>query len=226
MSWGIMMAAALVSDNHRETFKTLVDQKQLEGFDADDSILTSLLGACRQAGLIEEGVNCFNSMHNAAPTVEQYGCLADLLGRIGCLEMAADVIQTMPVREDVLMWTALLNSCKMHGNKDLADLCLQHVLRLDPDDTSGYVLIASMYSESGNLKNDSASKEKFVPIQPSCAEICSCRDSITTRYDEDPSVQHCETCSIWSVKNQEMCFHNSSSFQERFAACIVLSFHL
>jgi pentatricopeptide repeat protein len=256
MSWGIMISAALLSDDRRETFEVLVDQKQLEGFDADDSILTSVLGACRQVGLIREGVNCFNSMHNTAPTAEQYGCLADLLGRIGCLEMAADVIQTMPVREDVLMWTALLHSCKMHGNNDLADRCLQHVLRLDPDDTSGYVLIASMYSEPGNSKSDSACKEKLslekrscfsrrdrtfhgdrdqypklgardsVPIQPICVEIGSCRDSIAAHCDQDPSLQHCcETASIWSMKNQEMCFHNSWSFQDCFLClhCACLS---
>ncbi|KAL6214794.1 hypothetical protein ACLB2K_014226 [Fragaria x ananassa] len=50
----------------------------------------------------------------------------------------------MPMEPNVSAWGALLNSCKTHGNVELAKLSAQKLLDLDPEDSGAYVLLANL----------------------------------------------------------------------------------
>ncbi|KAF2287845.1 hypothetical protein GH714_002943 [Hevea brasiliensis] len=66
-----------------------------------------VLSACCHAGFVEQGKRYFTSMksvHNINPDIKQFGCMVDLLGRAGRLEEAEEMIRSMPVRADVVIW--------------------------------------------------------------------------------------------------------------------------
>jgi pentatricopeptide repeat protein len=102
--------------------------------------------------LLDEGQVLYNLMvrdYGINPTVQHYTCMIDLLGHCGQLDEAYDLVRNMSVKPDSGVWGALLNSCKIHGNVELAELALEKLIELEPDDSGNYVILANMYAQSG-----------------------------------------------------------------------------
>ncbi|XP_004486752.1 putative pentatricopeptide repeat-containing protein At3g23330 [Cicer arietinum] len=112
-----------------------------------------VLAACSRGRLLDEGRELYNLMvrdYGINPTVQHYTCMVDLLGHCGQLDEAYNLIRHMSVKPDSGVWGALLNSCKIHGNVELAELALEKLIALEPDDSGNYVILANMYAQSGN----------------------------------------------------------------------------
>ncbi|KAJ7009136.1 hypothetical protein NC653_007698 [Populus alba x Populus x berolinensis] len=71
------------------------------------------------------------------PQIEHYGCMVDLLGRLGRLEEAYGFIRMMKVAPDHVMLGALLSACKIHGNLELAEQVAKSLVACKNAD-SGY----------------------------------------------------------------------------------------
>ncbi|XP_043705287.1 pentatricopeptide repeat-containing protein At3g29230-like [Telopea speciosissima] len=115
----------------------------------DEVTFLSVLSACRHSGFIEEGRRFFNLMsqvYNMTPKVEHYGCLVDLLGRAGLLDEAKELIETMETKSSVPMWGALLGACNRLGNVQMGEYAAKHLIELDPNDPSSYVVLSNMYA--------------------------------------------------------------------------------
>ncbi|KAB2627506.1 pentatricopeptide repeat-containing protein [Pyrus ussuriensis x Pyrus communis] len=111
----------------------------------------SVLGACSHAGLVEEGKILFNSMvkeHGLYPSVEHYACMVDLLGRANRLDEAAKVIDNMRIEPGAKVWGALLGSCRIHCNVELAERASRRLFELEPRNAGNYVLLADIYAEA------------------------------------------------------------------------------
>ncbi|CAH1450938.1 unnamed protein product [Lactuca virosa] len=79
---------------------TLMQQEKIA---PNEVTFTSILKACSVAGLVEEGWKHFESMtkeHGIVPTLEHYGCMVDLYGRLGHLDEALRFIHSMPCAPD------------------------------------------------------------------------------------------------------------------------------
>jgi pentatricopeptide repeat protein len=66
-----------------------------EGVQPDDITFICLLSACSHAGLVDEGMLLYASMirHYMIPAkLEHYTCMIDLLGHVGCLQEAENMI--------------------------------------------------------------------------------------------------------------------------------------
>ncbi|KAL4582734.1 hypothetical protein LXL04_007293 [Taraxacum kok-saghyz] len=80
---------------------------------------TSLLFACSQSGLLNEGLLMFQIMKEKfriLPLSHHYGCIVDLLGRSGHLREAYEFIVGEKVEDDVVLWRSLLHSCRVHDD--------------------------------------------------------------------------------------------------------------
>lgn len=113
----------------------------------DDITFVGLLSACSRSGLVSEGRNYFENMervYSIKPKVKHYSCMIDLLGRVGLLEEAYELITKMPTVPDKASWGALLNACKIHGYIDIAKRAGEKLIELDPNDSGIYVLLASV----------------------------------------------------------------------------------
>ncbi|XP_050387734.1 pentatricopeptide repeat-containing protein At3g46790, chloroplastic [Argentina anserina] len=111
----------------------------------------SVLGACSHEGLVEEGKAIFQSMvkeHGLYPSIEQYACMVDLLGRANRLDEAAKIIEDMRIEPGAQVWGALLGSCRIHGNVELAERASKRLFELEPRNAGNYVLLADIYAEA------------------------------------------------------------------------------
>ncbi|KAK9131206.1 hypothetical protein Sjap_011693 [Stephania japonica] len=85
--------------------------------------------------------------------MEHYACMVDLLGRAGMLQEACDIIKNMPMEPNVCVWGALLNSCRMYKNTDLAEVAAAKIFSLETRTAGSYMLLSNLYSACGSWQN-------------------------------------------------------------------------
>ncbi|CAA7026658.1 unnamed protein product [Microthlaspi erraticum] len=122
-----------------------------EGLESDHVVYVSVLNACSQSGLVIEGRRVFEEMlkeGKVEPTAEHYGCLVDLLGRAGLLEEALETIESMPIKQNDVVWRSLLSSCRVHGNVELGKIAARELLKLSSQNPGDYLVISNMYAQA------------------------------------------------------------------------------
>ena len=117
----------------------------------NDVTYTSVLSACSNAGLVEEGRRVFSHItknYRFGASNDHYACMVDLLGRAGRLEEAEGLI-TQTVNPDKVLWRTLLGACKIHGELEMAKRAATKVLELDPGDDGTHILLSNIYASLG-----------------------------------------------------------------------------
>ncbi|EFJ27598.1 hypothetical protein SELMODRAFT_31516, partial [Selaginella moellendorffii] len=121
-----------------------------EGLDADVVTLLCLLVACNHAGLYAQGRDLFVQLRGdhewIAPAVDHYHCLVDLLSRAGRIDVAEEILVWMPFQPGAIGWKSLLNGCAVHGDPVRGARAAAIACRLDPVDSSQYVLLSNAYA--------------------------------------------------------------------------------
>lgn len=131
---------------------SMFDRMIKSGFHPDGIALVAVLSACSHAGLVEKGREIFYSMSKKfgiEPQQEHYACVVDLLGRVGFLKEASDIVKNMPMEPKACVLGALLNSCRMHKNMDIAEGIALQLSVLEPEMTGSYMLLSNIYSAGG-----------------------------------------------------------------------------
>ncbi|KAK1408843.1 hypothetical protein QVD17_40935 [Tagetes erecta] len=127
----------------------LFENMMLEGLTPDDVTMVVVISACSHVGMVDKGREFFYSMrerYGIKPKVEHYGCLVDLLGRAGRLSEAMEVLHTMPMKPNAVLWRSLLGATRTHGNVDIAEVALDHLVELEPETSGNYVLLSNIYA--------------------------------------------------------------------------------
>ncbi|KAH0887944.1 hypothetical protein Bca4012_000406 [Brassica carinata] len=122
------------------------------GIKPDHVFITTLLTACCHAGLIQDGLQIFDSIrtvYGLKPTMEQYASVVDLLARGGRLDDAYSFVTEMPVEPNENIWGTLLRACITYNRMDLGRLAANHLLQAESEDIGNYVLISNMYAADG-----------------------------------------------------------------------------
>jgi len=126
--------------------------KEMEGHIMLDAIsFLGVLSSCRHACLVTEGRRCFRAMieHGIKPELDHYSCMVDLLGRSGLLDEAWDLIQTMSMPPNGVIWGSLLASCRLHGSVLIGIQAAEHRLKLEPGCAATHVQLANLYASIG-----------------------------------------------------------------------------
>ncbi|XWS63988.1 hypothetical protein CRYUN_Cryun06bG0148500 [Craigia yunnanensis] len=148
------------------------------GIHPNEVTFLGVLNACSHGGLVDEGRKLFEMMkqrYHLAPSVDHYSCMVDLLGRAGYLEEARKLIEDMPVEPTAGVWAALFGACMIHKAFDLGEYIGKHLIKLQPNHSGRYSLLANLYSRC--QKWDSAArirklmKENGVKKIPGCSWI-------------------------------------------------------
>ncbi|KAK4765670.1 hypothetical protein SAY86_026760 [Trapa natans] len=111
----------------------------------------SILNACTHAGLVNEGQRWFMRMkedYRITPRVEHYGCMVDLFSRAGLLEDALGLIRSMEFEPNAFIWGSLLGGCRVHRNLEIARVCGDALMSLEPNNTGHHMLLVNMYAEN------------------------------------------------------------------------------
>ncbi|CAL5081116.1 unnamed protein product [Urochloa decumbens] len=126
--------------------------KEMERDIMPDAIsFLGVLSSCRHACLVTEGRRCFRAMieHGIKPELDHYSCMVDLLGRAGLLDEAWDLIQTMSMPPNGVIWGSLLASCRMHGSVSIGIKAAEHRLKLEPGCAATHVQLVNLYASIG-----------------------------------------------------------------------------
>ncbi|KAH0464865.1 hypothetical protein IEQ34_004968 [Dendrobium chrysotoxum] len=149
-----------------------------EGIKPNDITMVGLLKACAHQGLVEEGLRWFNTMEEElglSPKLEHYGCIVDLIGRAGKLNDAYELILNMPMEPSPVLWSSLLNACKIHGDVELAEKVARHLIELEPESCGNYVLMSNIYLTKRRWKDADGMrnlmKEKEIAKKPGCSSV-------------------------------------------------------
>ncbi|XP_028805679.1 pentatricopeptide repeat-containing protein At1g71420-like isoform X2 [Neltuma alba] len=160
VSWNSMLKSYSLHGKAREALQLF----QQMNVNPDSATFVALLSACSHAGLVEEGVKIFNAMpqnYGHAPQLDHYACMVDLFGRAGRMVEANDLIHKMPMKPDSVIWSALLGSCRKHGEAHLAKLAVDKLMELEPKNSLGYVQMSNIYSSAGSFNEASLIRKEM-----------------------------------------------------------------
>ncbi|EFJ21405.1 hypothetical protein SELMODRAFT_106861 [Selaginella moellendorffii] len=152
VSWTSLIAGySRQGDSQRvfELFRRM--QSREEGIKPDAITYLSVLSACCRSGHVDRAkfyLEEMRSKHGIAPGIEHYTCMVRLLGQANLLEEARKVVETMPVKPDIVIWMALLECCKMWKNLQVGRVAFEGVMRIDDKNATAYVLMSSIYEEA------------------------------------------------------------------------------
>nr|GEW06366.1 pentatricopeptide repeat-containing protein At2g13600 [Tanacetum cinerariifolium] len=177
VSWNAIIVGFAQNGYGVETID-LFKEMLASGEKPDHVTMIGLLSACSHAGLVDEGRRYFYSMskeYGVEPMRDHYACIVDLLGRVGCLDEAKNLIDTMPVQPDAVVWGSLLGGCKVHGNMELGKYVAEKLIEIDSNNSGPYVLLSNMYAEQGSWGDvkrvRKVMKQRGVVKQPGCSWI-------------------------------------------------------
>ncbi|XP_010247713.1 PREDICTED: pentatricopeptide repeat-containing protein At2g29760, chloroplastic-like [Nelumbo nucifera] len=162
VSWDVMIEGFALHGRGEDALKLFRNMIR-EGVKPDEITLIGVLNACSHAGLVEEGLMHFQKMwvkFGVDPNLEHFTCVVDLLGRAGRLGEALQVIKGMNIAPDAVVWSVLLNACRIHGNVHLAEFVAKKIMELDPESSLNYVLLSNIYAS--NNKWEDASKVRMI----------------------------------------------------------------
>ncbi|GAB4827328.1 hypothetical protein Ancab_034215 [Ancistrocladus abbreviatus] len=152
LSWNAVIHG-LGIHGHGETALQLFSSMIDEGFQPDKVSFISLLCACTHMGLVDEGLEYFYTMerdYGVIPEVEHYGCLIDLLGRGGRLKEAFQLVQSMPMEPNAIIWGTLLASCRVHNAVELAEEVLDYLVKGELRDAGNFSMLSNIYATTGD----------------------------------------------------------------------------
>ncbi|KAL1224766.1 Pentatricopeptide repeat-containing protein [Cardamine amara subsp. amara] len=149
-----------------------------EGFKPNGITFIGVLSACNHVGLLDQARNLFetmNSVYSIEPTIEHYGCMVDLLGRMGKFEEAEELLNEIPADEASVLLESLLGACKRFGRMEQAERIGNRLLELNPHESSGYVQMSNVYASNGRWDEVMEMRKKMraerVNKKPGCSAI-------------------------------------------------------
>ncbi|KAK8921815.1 Pentatricopeptide repeat-containing protein [Platanthera zijinensis] len=148
VSWNSMIMGYGYHGHGREAV-ALFERLKGEGVLPDDITFIGVLSSCCHGGLVSEGRRYFVDMKaefGIEPKPAHYACLVDLLGRVGLLEEASELVKNMPVEGNEASWGALLNACRVHRNLKLGRCAGERLLGGDSVDSGVYSLLSNIYA--------------------------------------------------------------------------------
>lgn len=161
VSWNALISACAQNGDGELTLRSF-DQMVHSGLQPDSVSFLSVLCACSHCGLVEEGTKYFNSMtqtYKLVPKREHYASMVDMLCRSGRFDEAERLMAQMPFEPDEIMWSSILNSCRIHKNQELAKKAADQLFNMKKlRDAASYVSMSNIYAAAGQW--DSVGKVK------------------------------------------------------------------
>ncbi|KAK9276760.1 hypothetical protein L1049_006296 [Liquidambar formosana] len=154
-AWSAMIVAYAI---HGHGYKaiTLFEEMRRARVRPDEITFLGLLYACSHTGLVEEGCGYFYSMkekYGIIPGIKHYGCMVDLLGRAGRLDVAFKFIEGLPIKPTPILWRTLLSACSSHGNVDMGMRVIERIFKLDDSHGGDYVIFSNMCARAGRWEH-------------------------------------------------------------------------
>ncbi|XP_031493283.1 pentatricopeptide repeat-containing protein At4g21065-like [Nymphaea colorata] len=163
-AWNALIAALAVHGRGEEAIQ-LFQRMVKEGEKPDQATLVSLLSACSHGGIVQKGETYFRGLLKGdfgfMPNVKHYGCMIDLLGRAGRLEDACELVETMLVDADEIVYATLLSAACTHGNVHIAEFAASRLLKMGANNAAYQVSLSNMYAAKGRWEKVSEIRSRM-----------------------------------------------------------------
>lgn len=119
------------------------------GLKPDHIIITAVLSACSHTGLVDKGLEIFDSIdkvHGIKPTMEQYACVVDLLARGGRINDAYSFVTKMPIEANASIWGTLLGACRNHQEVEMGRAVADRLFEIENNNIGNYVVMSNLYA--------------------------------------------------------------------------------
>ncbi|KAH7837956.1 hypothetical protein Vadar_020050 [Vaccinium darrowii] len=164
ISWNALISGFSHHGYGREAVE-MFEQMIRTGIKPDLTTFLAVLSACSHVGFLDKGLEYFELMKSDCalqpPKLEHYACIVDLYGRAGYLHEAEAFINTMPVDPGPSVFKALISSCQVHGNTDIAVRSARKLVEFYPSDPATYILLANVLA-NGGYWDDAAEVRKLM----------------------------------------------------------------
>lgn len=151
-TWNSVIGGLAFHGHADESIKLFAEMQALKNIKPNEITFVGVIVACSHAGNVEEGRRYFKLMrerYDIQPNMIHHGCMVDLLGRAGRLSEAFELIATMEIEPNAIIWRTLLGACRVHGNVELGRLANERLLKLRRDESGDYVLLSNIYASAG-----------------------------------------------------------------------------
>ncbi|KAK9669185.1 hypothetical protein RND81_13G114600 [Saponaria officinalis] len=146
-TWNVLIAAYSMNGRTEDALTTFYSMT-FDNYRPDDVTFLAVLSACFHDGRVGEGRSHFQSMKSVfgvEPKLEHYGCMVDLLGRVGLVNEALDLIRTMPYVPDPTIWRALHRTFEIRGYSHLVEPVILKLIELEPKNGDNFFVLANLY---------------------------------------------------------------------------------
>ncbi|VVA97781.1 unnamed protein product [Arabis nemorensis] len=147
-TWTAMVVGLANNGQGQEAIKVFFQMQEMS-IQPDEITYLGVLSACNHSCMVDQARTFFAKMrsdHGIEPSLAHYGCMVDLLGRAGQVKEAYEIISSMPVKPNSIVWGALLGACRLHNDEPMAELAAKKILELEPDNGAVYALLCNIYA--------------------------------------------------------------------------------
>ncbi|KAK9750851.1 hypothetical protein RND81_02G226900 [Saponaria officinalis] len=179
-SWNSMILGLASHGYSKLALEHLDKMSKVGGLTPNSITFVGILSACNHGGMVKLGREYFNKMVNdysIEPRLEHYGCLVDLLARAGFVYEAMDLVSSMPMKPDIVIWRSLLDACcKQNVGLELSEEVAKKILDSNEVTSSGvYVLLSRVYASAARWNDVGLIRQlmsnKGVKKEPGCSSL-------------------------------------------------------
>ncbi|KAK2447888.1 pentatricopeptide repeat-containing protein [Trifolium repens] len=112
-------------------------------------IFLSVLSSCSHNGLIDQGLNIYESMtrdFGIVPNLQHHACVVDLLCRAGKVEEAYNLYKKVFSEPVLDVLGIILDACRANGNNEFGHTIANDIIKLRPMSAGNYVQLAHCYA--------------------------------------------------------------------------------
>ncbi|CAM8958057.1 unnamed protein product [Rhodiola kirilowii] len=157
VSWNTMLTGYAQHGFGNEALHLFALMQQDKAIKPNSITFIGVLSACVHIGLVEKGLQYFNSMtkeYQIVPKMDHIACIVNLFARSGQTKRAYEFITSFNAKPDKIIWRCLLSGCRTHKDLALGRLAAEKILSMDPQDTSAHVMLSNIFSDAKMWKEN------------------------------------------------------------------------
>ncbi|KAL2478955.1 Pentatricopeptide repeat-containing protein [Forsythia ovata] len=146
-TWNALINGLAINGRAMEALEVFSDMR-IHGFKPNEITMLGVLSACNHGGLVEEWMRWFKAMEELRLTtkIEHYGCLVDLLGRVGCLEEAEKLIESMPYEANGIILSSFIFSCGYAKDVTRDERVIKKAINMELWNDGDYIMLRNLYA--------------------------------------------------------------------------------
>ncbi|CAN0857925.1 Pentatricopeptide repeat-containing protein At5g66520 [Linum grandiflorum] len=166
VSWGAMISGFAIHGQATKCLR-LFDEMIGYGIRPNAVVFVAVLTACSRSGLVEKGRHYFQQMvhrFRITPSIEHYGCMVDMLARVGRLEEASEVIELIPEKANSVILGAFLSGCRMHNDVVRGSWAFRKLMEVEPESGDRCKMGEVMFASAGR-KNEATTIRRLMDAE-------------------------------------------------------------